>query len=53
MKESAAVEENGEAAKTEIINEAQTNQTPVNGILRLALPDAAANQPNILIAKKG
>jgi hypothetical protein len=52
-KETEAVDENGEATKTEIVNEAQTNQTTANGILRLALPDEAAKQPNILIAKKG
>jgi hypothetical protein len=52
-KDTEAVEENGETTKTETVNEAQTNQTPASGILRLALPNEAAKQPNILIAKKG
>jgi uncharacterized protein YfaS (alpha-2-macroglobulin family) len=52
-KETAAVEENGEASKTEIIAEAQTNQTTTNGILRLALPAEQSKQPNLLIARKG
>ncbi|HEX9962142.1 MAG TPA: MG2 domain-containing protein, partial [Pyrinomonadaceae bacterium] len=53
IKETEAVEENGETTKTEIVGEAQANQTTANGILRLALPDTAANQPNLLIAKRG
>ncbi|HEX8249737.1 MAG TPA: alpha-2-macroglobulin family protein, partial [Pyrinomonadaceae bacterium] len=53
IKETEAVEETGETTKTETVGEAQTNQTTANGILRLALPDEAAKQPNILIAKKG
>ncbi|HEX8367883.1 MAG TPA: alpha-2-macroglobulin family protein [Pyrinomonadaceae bacterium] len=53
IRETEAVEENGETTKTEIVGEAQTNQTTANGILRLALPDEAAKQPNLLIAKKG
>jgi hypothetical protein len=53
IKQTEAVEENGEAAKTETVNEAQTNQTPASGILRLSLPDEQAKQPNLLIAKKG
>ncbi|HLM02128.1 MAG TPA: Ig-like domain-containing protein, partial [Pyrinomonadaceae bacterium] len=52
-KETEAVEENGEATKTETVAQAQSNQTPANGILRLALPDEQAKQPNLLIAKRG
>ncbi|MDQ3129848.1 MAG: Ig-like domain-containing protein, partial [Acidobacteriota bacterium] len=53
IKETQTIDENGEVAETETILEAQTNQTGANGILRLPLPEAAANQQNILIARKG
>jgi hypothetical protein len=47
------VDESGEIAETETITEAQTNQTGANGILRLPLAETAANQQNILIARRG
>jgi alpha-2-macroglobulin len=53
IKQTEAVEENGETTETEIVEEAQTNQTTANGILRLPLPESVANQQNILIAKRG
>jgi hypothetical protein len=53
IKETQTVDENGEVSETETVNEAQTNQTTANGILRLPLPDAQANQQNLLIAKRG
>ncbi len=53
IKETETVDENGKVAETETISEAQSNQTTANGILRLPLPDAAANKQNLLIAKKG
>ncbi|MEJ7863142.1 MAG: MG2 domain-containing protein, partial [Pyrinomonadaceae bacterium] len=46
-------DENGETSRTETIEEAQTNQTSANGILRLPLPEKMAKQQNILIARKG
>ncbi|HEX8288092.1 MAG TPA: alpha-2-macroglobulin family protein [Pyrinomonadaceae bacterium] len=48
-----AFDENGEAAETEIISEAQTNQTGASGVLRLPLPETPAKQQNILIARRG
>lgn len=53
IKEVETVDENGETAEAETIEEAQTNRTGENGILRLSLPATAANQPNMLIAKRG
>jgi alpha-2-macroglobulin len=53
IKETQTVDENGETTDVETIEAAQTNLTGDNGILRLALPDAASNQQNLLIAKKG
>ena len=47
------IDANGGIVEAETVEEAQTNQTTANGILRLALPDTAANQQNILIARKG
>ena len=47
------IDENGEVSETDTIEEAQTNQTTTNGILRLPLPETAAAQQNILIARKG
>ncbi len=47
------VDENGETTRTETIEEAQTNQTTENGILRLPLPDSQSKMQNILIARKG
>ena len=38
---------------TETIEQAQTDTTSANGILRLALPDAQAKQQNVLIARRG
>ncbi|MGI8640467.1 MAG: alpha-2-macroglobulin family protein, partial [Pyrinomonadaceae bacterium] len=39
--------------ETETIEEAQTNRTTENGILRLSLPDSQSKTQNILIARKG
>ncbi|CAN5415465.1 hypothetical protein BH20ACI1_BH20ACI1_06500 [soil metagenome] len=47
------VDENGETRETETVEEAQTNQTTENGILRLPLPDSQSKMQNILIARKG
>lgn len=47
------VDENGNASTAETIEEATSNQTAENGILRLSLPDNAAKQQNLLIARKG
>ena len=44
---------NGVAVTTETVEEAVSNDTPVNGILRLPLPPSPAKQQNMLIAKKG
>ncbi|MGI8469169.1 MAG: DUF6049 family protein, partial [Pyrinomonadaceae bacterium] len=49
----SAADENGDAVELETIEEAQTNQTGDNGILRLPLPDAQAAQQNVLIARRG
>ena len=49
----SAFDETGAEIPTETIEEAQTNQTPANGILRLPLPDSVAKGQNILIARKG
>ena len=49
----SAIDETGAEVPTETIEEARTNATTANGILRLPLPDAAAKQQNLLIAKKG
>ncbi len=51
--EVSSVDENGNEIEAETIEEAQSNTTGANGILRLPLPEKAADQPNILIAKKG
>lgn len=53
IKETETVDENGEIAETEIVGEAQSNNTTANGILRLPLPETAANKQNLLIARKG
>ncbi|HEX8636859.1 MAG TPA: alpha-2-macroglobulin family protein, partial [Pyrinomonadaceae bacterium] len=53
IKEINSTAEDGDTIKTETIEEAQTNQTTGNGILRLSLPEKTAKQQNILIAKKG
>ncbi|MDQ3747506.1 MAG: MG2 domain-containing protein [Acidobacteriota bacterium] len=53
IKETQMVDGNGEISETELVGEAQTNQTTANGILRLPLPDKQANQQNLLIARKG
>lgn len=47
------VESNGETYETETIEEAKTNSTTENGILRLPLPEQQAKTQNILIARKG
>jgi len=43
----------GTAAESETINEAQSNQTPQNGILRLQLPASSSTYPNMLVARRG
>ncbi len=49
-----SVDENGNVAETETVEEAQTNQTTENGILRLPLPETqSVKAQNVLIAKKG
>ena len=53
IKETEAIDENGQAVEAETVEEAQTNQTTANGILRLPLPETSAKQQNLLIAKKG
>lgn len=53
IKDVDAVSANGETVETETIEEAQTNQTPTNGILRLPLPNSSAKGQNVLIARKG
>lgn len=53
IKEIETVDESGEITEAETIEESQTNRTTENGILRLSLPEIAANQQNMLIAKKG
>jgi alpha-2-macroglobulin len=46
--------ENGEAVESEEVAEAQTNETPASGILRLPLPEQVSDKgPNMLIAKRG
>jgi alpha-2-macroglobulin len=53
IKQTEAAQENGETTEVETINEAQTNRTTENGILRLPLPAEQAKQPNLLIARRG
>ena len=53
IKEIETIDESGETAEAETIEAAQTNRTTENGILRLPLSDTAADQQNMLIAKKG
>ncbi|MGI8544087.1 MAG: alpha-2-macroglobulin family protein [Aridibacter sp.] len=52
-KEIGSFDEHGRVVETETVEVAQSNSTSENGILRLPLPAKAANQPNLLIAKKG
>lgn len=49
----SAVDENGAETAIETVEQAQTNTTGANGILRLGLPEIAPKQRNILIARKG
>ena len=50
----SAFDETGETVEIETIEEAQTNQTTENGILRLPLPDTQSQKAqNVLIARKG
>lgn len=53
FKETETTQENGDVSEAEVINEAQTNKTTDNGILRLPLPENQAKKPNLLIARKG
>jgi hypothetical protein len=53
IKETQAVDENGEVFETETVEQAQANQTGTSGILRFALPETQPNALNLLIAKKG
>lgn len=53
IKEIETVDETGEVAEAETVEEAQTNSTTANGILRLPLPEETAKQQNLLIAKRG
>lgn len=48
------VEPDGEVIETDSIEEAQTNRTGENGVLRLPLPDSSSQKgQNVLIARKG
>ncbi len=47
------VDENGATKEIETIEEAKTNSTTENGILRLSLPEQQGKEQNILIARKG
>lgn len=47
------IDENGDVSTAETISEAKTSLTTENGILRLPLPEDAAKQQNLLIARKG
>ncbi len=54
IKETEAVDENGNETEVEEIAEAESNQTTENGILRLPLPDTSSPKiQNLLLAKKG
>ena len=53
VKEIHSTDENGETVETETVEAAKADQTGANGVLRLPLPDAPADQQNILIARKG
>ncbi len=49
-----SVDADGSTVSTETVEEAQTNRTGENGILRLQLPDSSApDQQNMLIARRG
>ncbi len=49
-----SMDADGTAGTPENVEEAQTNRTSENGILRLALPDEISDkQPNLLIARRG
>jgi len=49
-----SLEPDGTKAATETVEEAQTNRTGANGILRLQLPDSPSSKgQNLLIAKRG
>lgn len=49
----SATDASGAEIPTETIEQAQTNQTGANGILRLPLPASAAKGQNVLVARKG
>ncbi len=53
QREIESFDESGRAIATEEIEKAVSDQTPANGVLRLPLPARSADQPNLLIAKKG
>ncbi|HQU85426.1 MAG TPA: Ig-like domain-containing protein, partial [Pyrinomonadaceae bacterium] len=53
IKEVQTVDESGETVEAETIEEAQTNRTGENGILRLSLPETSPTKPSMLIAKRG
>ena len=53
IKDIQSVDENGETAATETVGEAESSQTAENGVLRLSLPEKQAQEPNLLIARKG
>lgn len=48
-----STDENGETVETDTVEAAETNVTTETGILRLPLPEQAAKQQNVLIARKG
>lgn len=48
-----ATDESGAEIAAEAIEEAQSNRTGDNGILRLQLPDSTPGGPNMLIARRG
>lgn len=47
------IDASGEVTLTENVDEAKSNYTTDNGILRLPLPNGQAQQQNLLIARKG
>ena len=52
--ETVTLNEDGTSAEIETINEAQTNRTGENGVLRFQLPDSpSTNGQNMLIARRG
>ena len=51
--ETRSLDGHGRVLDIETIEQANSNITPKNGVLRLPLPTGVANKPNMLIAKRG